>query len=173
MKKIIINDSNIDDKDIDYSVVRVKAIIVNSENSVIMEHNNNTFQLPGGHVEQEDLKEALKREILEECGISNVEIGEPFLNIVTYDNDYFGSSKKVLNKIYYFDVYTDETPDFKKTRYDILESKTPFRLFYVDMNKVKDFIEEEKTKKNIEEAIARELNLVFDAYKYIKDDEII
>ena len=173
MKTIIINDNNINEKDIDYSVTRVKAIILNSENNVIMAHNNNTFQLPGGHVEQEDLKEALRREISEECGISNIEIDEPFLNIITYDNDYFGSSKKVLNKIYYFAVYTDEVPDFKKTRYDLLESKTPFKLYYVDMNRIKTFIEEETHKNNIEEAISRELILAIDVYNSIKEDEII
>ena len=173
MKTIIINDHNIGEEEIDYSVTRVKAIIKNSENNIIMAHNNSTFQLPGGHVEDEDLKEALRREILEECGIEKVVITDPFLEIITYDKDYFGSSKKVLNKIYYYDVYTEETPDFKKTKYDLLESETPFKLYYVSTDEIKDFIEKETEKGHINEAISRELILAFDAYDYVYDEEII
>jgi len=176
MKQIIINDYNIDDKEIDYTVTRVKGIILNPENNIIMEHNNNTFQLPGGHVEKEDLKDALRREIKEECGIEKVEIYDPFLEIITYDKDYFGSNKKVINKIYYFAGYTEEEPDFKKTSYDLLELESPFYLYYVNIDNIKNFIEKEKSRGNLNETIARELLLAFDAYNFIYngiDDDII
>lgn len=176
MKTIIINDHNIQDNEIDYSVTRVKGIILNAENNIIVEHNNNTFQLPGGHVEEEDLKAALKREILEECGIENIEIYDPFLEIITYDKDYFGSNKKVINKIYYFTAYTEEEPDFNKTTYDLLELESPFYLYYVNIDNIKDFIEKETKRGNLNEAIAREMLLAFDAYDFIyndNDEEII
>ena len=175
MKTIIINDHNIQDNEIDYSVTRVKGIVLNAENNIIMEHNNNTFQLPGGHVEEEDLKDALKREILEECGIEHVEVYDPFLEIITYDKNYFGSNKKVINKIYYFTAYTEEEPDFNKTSYDLLELESPFYLYYVNINNIKEFIEKETKRGNLNEGIARELLLAFDAYSFVydNDEEII
>ena len=66
MKKIIINDSKLDDNDIDYSVIRVKALVVNDEGKLILAHNNGTFQFPGGHLEEdEDLKLKLAGESFE------------------------------------------------------------------------------------------------------------
>ena len=51
MEKIIINDDKLIKEDIDFSVTRVKGIIVNSRGDILLCHNNNTYQLPGGHVE--------------------------------------------------------------------------------------------------------------------------
>ena len=72
MKRIIINDKNLEDNDIDYSVIRVKALVVNDEGKMILAHNNGTFQFPGGHLENgETLKEGLKRELFEEIGFNS------------------------------------------------------------------------------------------------------
>ena len=103
MRKIIINDSNLKENDIDYSVIRVKALIINDEDKIILAHNNGTFQFPGGHLEEgEELKDAVIREIREETGINDMILDDPFLQIVTYDDNYFNSGKHVINKIYYY-----------------------------------------------------------------------
>ena len=75
MKKIIINEYNLRAQDLDYEVIRVKGLIVNSQNQILMEFNNNTYQFPGGHLnENEKLEEALLREIREETGITIKEL---------------------------------------------------------------------------------------------------
>lgn len=175
MKKIVINDSNLEDKDIDYSVIRVKALVVNDEGKLILAHNNGTFQFPGGHLEEdEDLKDALIREVKEETGINNMKVRDSFLQIVTYDDNYFDSGKHVINKIYYYKIETNDKPDFNNTSYDEIESSTPFNLYYLDDYKLTDFINKKLETKEIDEKIAREMLLVAEAYNYIyKGEDVI
>ena len=59
-------------------IVAVSGFIVNEEGHVLLvqnSHRNDTYEMPGGRVEpKETLKEAVKREVLEETGI-HAEIG--------------------------------------------------------------------------------------------------
>ncbi|MEE1342663.1 MAG: NUDIX domain-containing protein, partial [Lachnospiraceae bacterium] len=72
----------------------------NSNNELLIAHNNNTYQLIGGHLKKDEpLEDCLKREIKEETGIYIDEINNPFLNITTYDDNYFFSNKKVENRV--------------------------------------------------------------------------
>ena len=64
MKRIIINNDNLDILNIDETVIRVKALMVNSKSELLIVHNNHTYQFPGGHwKEVESLEGALTREI--------------------------------------------------------------------------------------------------------------
>ena len=49
MKRVIINEDNLDIKDIDDTVIRVKALMVNEKQELLVVHNNYTYQFPGGH----------------------------------------------------------------------------------------------------------------------------
>ena len=67
MKTIIINDNNLKDEEIERKVVRVKGLLLNSKGKIMLVHNNNTYQFPGGHKEEtESLKECMLREMEEE-----------------------------------------------------------------------------------------------------------
>ena len=69
MKRVIINDNNLDIMNMDSTVIRVKALMVNEKNELLIVHNNYTYQFPGGHWRaNESLEESLKREIKEETG---------------------------------------------------------------------------------------------------------
>lgn len=169
MREIIINDCNLTDTDIEDSVVRVKGIILNSRGKVLLAHNNNTYQFPGGHLEEGEDKDAcIVREIKEETGI-NVSVDEgPFLCIKTYDNNYFGTGKKVLNSIYYYRFYTDELPNFSETHYDGLELETEFNLFYVVFADLENFLKKSIDDGMIDPNIGREMinvvNVYYDLY---------
>lgn len=165
MKEIIFNDENLNRSDVEMEVVRVKALIINSKGKILLAHNNNTYQLPGGHVEDgEDIEECIRREVVEETGIE-LDIGEsPFLSITTYDNNYFNTGKKVLNTVYYFRYLTDEVPNLDKTHYDKLELETEFNLFYVDFSTLDNFLKKEMDNGNIDKSIAREMLHVFEVY---------
>ena len=158
MREVIINDDYLRDSDVDFSVTRAKAIIVNKDNKIILAHNNGTFQFPGGHVEEgEDQKECLIREIREEVGIENFNVEDAFLKIVTYDSHYFNTGSVVLNTIYYFKVTTDDEPDEEKTNYDLVEASTPFKLFFVDAEKLDEFLDSEI--ENFDKPIYREMKI--------------
>lgn len=171
MKEFIINDDNLRDEDIEMKVIRVKALILNSNGNILLAFNNNTYQFPGGHTDEgEEIDECMKREIKEEVGI-DVEVGDPFLSIETYDNNYFNTGKKVLNTIYYYRVFTDLEPDFANTKYDELESKTDFNLFYVDFSHLEEFIVSKIDSNEIDPKIAREMLHVVKEYKKIYGGE--
>ncbi len=166
MKEIIINDNQLKNEDIEMEVIRVKGLILNSKGKILLAHNNNTYQFPGGHKEDNETKdECMLREIKDETGIQ-LEIKEPpFLCIKTYDADYFGTGKKVLNSIYYYRFFTDEAPNFSKTHYDELELASDFNLYYISFNQLKSFLQ-----KNINEMdpkIAREMIHVIDVYNEV------
>ena len=114
MREIIINDNNLSDDDISEVVTRVKGLMINSKGKILLAHNNNTYQFPGGHLEDdEDIDKCIVREIKEETGIDVSISEEPFLCIKTYDNNYFNSGRKVLSVIYYYRFFTDSLPNFK------------------------------------------------------------
>ena len=67
MRTIVINDKKLLEREIDYNVIRTKAFIVNSNNEIMLVHNNHTYKLPGGHIELgESIIDSIKREIKEE-----------------------------------------------------------------------------------------------------------
>ena len=165
MKQIIFNDNNLTDNDIELKVVRVKALMINSNGKILLAHNNNTYQFPGGHTEEnESKKDCLIREAMEETGIELNVDEEPFLCITTYDNNYFGSGKKVLNSIYYYRTFTDSLPDLSKTHYDELELATDFNLYYVNFNTLEKFLKNAIENGSIDVNIAKEMINVVDVY---------
>ncbi len=165
MKQIIFNDNNLTDNDIELKVVRVKALMINSNGKILLAHNNNTYQFPGGHPEEnESKKDCLIREVMEETGIELNVDEEPFLCITTYDNNYFGSGKKVLNSIYYYRTFTDSLPDLSKTHYDELELATDFNLYYVNFNTLEKFLKNAIENGSIDVNIAKEMINVVDVY---------
>lgn len=165
MKRIFINDDNLQEDELDFEVIRVKGLIINSAGDILIAHNNGTYQFPGGHKEDtETLDESLEREIKEETGIDVVSNG-PFMQITTYDPNYFGQNKKVCNKIYYYVINTDEVPNFSETHYDELECQTEFNLFYISLNNLQEFLNNAIKEKSLDVSIGREMLLVLDEYE--------
>ena len=168
MKKIIINDNHLTDKDIERKVTRVKALMINKKGKILIAHNNNTYQFPGGHTEEnETIDNCILREIKEETGIQLTIEEDPFLCIETYDNNYFGTGKKVLNRIYYYRFLTDEVPNFRETHYDELELSTDFNLFYFNLKDLEIFIEKNLKEGTLDEKIGREMIYAMKEYRKI------
>ena len=168
MKEIVINDNHLLDSDIESEVIRVKGLIINSHGKILLAHNNNTFQFPGGHLDEgEDMGECITREIVEETGIHVILKEEPFLCIKTYDNNYFGTGKKVLNSIYYYRFFTDELPNFEETHYDEFELATEFDLFYIPFVDLKNFLQKCIEDEKIDPNIGREMIHVVEIYNEI------
>lgn len=168
MKQILINEQNLNEEDLESTVIRVKGMIINSNNEILLAHNNGTYQFPGGHKEDDEgMEETLIREIKEETGIDvELDMG-PFMQIVTYDADYFGTGKKVCSKIYYYVIHTDEVPNYEETNYDELECKTEFNLFYTDVAGLENFFDDAVKEGMLDLGICREMKLVVNEYNRI------
>ncbi len=165
MKEIIFNNKNLTNDDISKSVTRVKGLMINSDGKILIAHNNNTYQFPGGHLEENEEKDdCIVREIKEETGINVSVTEEPFLCIKTYDDNYFNTGKKVLNSIYYYRFFTDDLPNFSETHYDELELATEFNLFYVNFSDLEDFLKKNIDSGMIDVAIGKEMLKVVEVY---------
>lgn len=165
MKQILINEDNLKEDDMEATVIRVKAIIINSKSEVLIAHNNGTYQFPGGHKEDDEgMEETLIREVKEETGIDVCLDMGPFMQIVTYDPNYFNTGKKVCNKIYYYVIHTDDVPNYEETHYDELECQTDFDLFYVQLDELSKFFDEAINEGTMDPKIGKEMLFVVDEY---------
>ncbi|MDD5979555.1 MAG: NUDIX domain-containing protein [bacterium] len=143
----IYNTGNLINKYIDEKTTRVRAIIVHSNKEVLMCYSDvrNHYEFPGGHLESgENLIEGLKREILEETGIEIEDNVTPFYSIKYYCENYHGTGKNRLVEIYYFLIYTDLVYDASEIRLDENEKYENYECVYINIEKLKDILFENK-----------------------------
>ncbi len=140
MEVKIFNSDNISEESIKDKIIRVKALIVNSKNEILLGEAFGTIQFPGGHLEDnETLNEGLKREMLEETGMEIKGIYEPFLVIKHFIKDKVGDNNRSL-EIYYFKIFTDEVFHKERIHLDDQETAGDFHLFYVPLKEVKKLL---------------------------------
>lgn len=166
MKRRIINDDKIDITEVKDTVIRVKGLMVNENQELLVIHNNYTYQFPGGHWrENESLEESLKREIKEETGINcDIENG-PFMVIEEYYNNYLNLGNTRCNKIYYYIVHSNDGPKIEEMSLSELEQKTDFHLFYIPIKDMKQFLQESIENASIEKEIGEEMLAVMEEYQ--------
>ena len=144
MIELIKNKNDIKEFDVNNVVTRVKALIITSDNRILLGHSHSEYQFPGGHVEaNEDLLLGLQRELKEETGLefdtSNL---EPFAVRNSYYKDYPTENINTKIVIYYFIIKDDRIPDLKNTNYTEEEIDGNFSLRYIPLNIVNDVLNE-------------------------------
>ena len=167
MKQLITNKYNLTDSDMTEVVKRVKVLLVNSNNDVLLGYSHNNYQFPGGHVEEnETLVQAVNREILEETGIElNITNIEPFACAIGYYKDWPAEGKNRKIEIYYYEVKTDEKPNLENTEYTENEKNGNFELRYIPLSDVENVLKTNAEEYGDENGIAREMIDLFGVYK--------
>ncbi len=167
MEKIITNDYNLKEEDMTEVVKRVKLLIINSNNEILLGYSHNEYQCPGGHVEEnEDLITAINREIKEETGIElNLKNAEPFACSLGYYKDWPSEGKNRKIEIYYYIINTDEKPNLSNTNYTESELKGDFELRYIPIDKVEEEFINNANIYGDKHGIAKEMLKVFKVYK--------
>ena len=167
MKQLITNNYNLTDSDMTEVVKRVKVLLVNSNNDVLLGYSHNNYQFPGGHVEEnETLVQAVNREILEETGIElNITNIEPFACAIGYYKDWPAEGKNRKIEIYYYEVKTDEKPNLENTEYTENEKNGNFELRYIPLSDVENVLKTNAEEYGDENEIAREMIDLFEVYK--------
>ena len=167
MKEIITNDYNLTDDEITEVVKRVKALIINSNNEILLGYSYNEYQFPGGHVEDgETLINAVNREVQEETGINlNIDNIEAFAVSIGYYKDWPQEGKNRKNEIYYYEIKTEEKPNLNNTSYTKDEKEGNFELRYIPLENVEEVLKENAKEYGDSKGIAKEMLKVFSVYK--------
>lgn len=163
MKKIFYNEDNLNEKDINNSVKRAKMLIINSNNKILLGYGHNTYQIIGGHIEDnESYNECIVREVKEETGITiPFEERVPFLQIKYYCKDY---PKEGLNSEYiinYYSIISDSKPNIDNINLTDNEKEGLFEFRYISLDEVIN-----ELKSNLE--ICKNKNTVNDTIEAIK-----
>ncbi|MDD4282714.1 MAG: NUDIX hydrolase [Bacilli bacterium] len=167
MKELITNKHNLKEENMTEVVKRVKILLVNSKNEVLLAYSHNNYQFPGGHVEEgESLIQTVNREITEETGmVLNLESLEPFACALGYYKDWPEEGKNRKIEIYYYEVKTDEQPNLDNTEYTENEKDGEFELRYVLLSEVEKVLTENAETYGDKRGIAREMLKLFAVYK--------
>lgn len=167
MKQLITNKYNLTDSDMTEVVKRVKVLLVNSNNDILLGYSHNNYQFPGGHVEEnETLVQAVNREVLEETGIElNITNIEPFACAIGYYKDWPAEGKNRKIEIYYYEVKTDEKPNLENTEYTENEKDGNFELRYIPLLDVENVLKTNAEEYGDKKGIAREMIDLFGVYK--------
>ena len=107
MKIIRFNKENVTEDEIERRVRKARGIILNEQGKALIVKYAGLYMFPGGEIEGETPRGALKREVLEEAGISQIELEEkPFLKLESYDRNYYtrklGRDITRLTQTYFF-----------------------------------------------------------------------
>lgn len=160
MKTIIYNKENVTDEEVTRRVIRVKALLINSKNELLLGYSHDTYQFIGGHIEEgEDMIEGLKREVEEESGIvlKNEKIN-PFFLRKKYLRNYPNESDVSCYEYYYYTINTDRLPNLGNVNYTEAEKVGKFELRYIPLDQLEEEFEENK-KVSERTAIVQEENL--------------
>lgn len=169
MKTKVYNYDKIKESEINDRVIRVKALMINSKNEILLGEAFHTIQFPGGHIEEgETLSAALKREVQEETGIILKDKYEPFLAIKYFLKDYpvLGNNRSI--EIYYYEIHTDEAFHLENANLDDQERSGDFHLFYIPFKDLKKVLYQNITLNQINSVVTKEMML---ASKYLKRKE--
>lgn len=144
MIEIFKNKDNLLDSEINDTVTRVKALIINSKKDILLGYSYFEYQFPGGHVEEnEDLNLALKRELKEETGLDyETNNLKPIAIKKAYFKDYpkIGNNRAIV--IYYYEIFDDRIPNIEQASYTEEEKDGNFVLRYIPLNIVCDILKD-------------------------------
>lgn len=170
MKYIKVNKDKLKIEEITKEVTRIKVLLINSKEEILLGYSYHCYQFIGGHLEVgESLTDCLKREVLEEVGIKlKIKNIEPFLFKEEYYRNYPTMGENYNSKIYYFLIKTDMRPNFSRTKYTEDEQKGNFHYQYVPLINFENTIIENYQKYEEAKVIGLEMLTAYREYLKLK-----
>lgn len=179
MKKVVYNNDNLKENDINKVEKRIKAIITNDNDEILLACNNSNYHLPGGHIEgHEENLECLKRELKEELGADvSLDNINPIFTIIYYNKDYPEKGINSKSEAVYYEVNEKVTLNNDKTNYDDNERKGGFHTRYIKKDEILGFLKNSLIHAT-NEAVPRDTLIVLREYlnkditvSFLKDEQ--
>lgn len=167
---IVINEQNLQEKDLQEQKTKVRAIILTQDNKFLVGNYSDILLLPGGKIDENETKEeALIRELQEEIGIEyNQNELTPFISLEHYQANYTTRNGNIINKKvtthYYLAHYKGVS-----TKEQILTEQEQKNNFYLELptiGKLIDKLSQPNNKNPRDSYFKKELKVVLFAYIY-------
>lgn len=136
-------------------VKKVRAVVINEKGHIlVMKTNNNIYMLPGGKIDDgESNEEALKREVLEEAGISLLEeeIKGPFFQTGYHGISIDKPTKQIIRKYVdtqFYIAHTNLPIDETKMKMTEREKARGQKPCYMNISILRYQIEQERDNPN-------------------------
>jgi len=171
--ELVINDDNLKISDVEDYSTKVRAILVDEDNKILIANYHSMILLPGGKVDEgETLSTAITRELSEELGQDYDEKElEPFVTLNYYQKNYpkiDGILKNRLVKTHYFvGKYKEIKKDLQKLTER--EKRGNFRLELVSLNELENLILSNKNNNPRNIYFQKELLTILEMYKNIEN----
>ena len=169
MNIIEFNEDNLTINEINKTTSKVRGIVINTNtNQILLVNYAELYMLPGGKVDAGETNyEALKREILEESGIE-IEEAQQFLEINSYDKNYYDRKSGVINRLTktrFYIIETDKDIDESKKVLTESEINKKHTISYVDLDRVEDLVKNNQTSNSKRKQFDREILTAILEYK--------
>lgn len=145
---LIINDENLEINEIDESNSKVRAILIDEENRVLIANYGGVILFPGGSINnQENIIQAIIRELFEETGVIYEETDLTFLTQLDFfQRNYVkrnGVKKNRLVKtIYFYGTY--KSIELESQCLTEKEKKDGFKLQLIPLSELEKFVLENR-----------------------------
>jgi len=173
---IIINEDNLQIKDIEEINIKVRAMLTNDNNELLIANYGGIYLLPGGKVDDnENIIKALIRELNEETGIAyNNEELEYLCTLDYYQKNYPKRDNTVKNRLLktYYYIGKIKHTQIHNQKLTEKELKGNFNLEYIPLNQIKQLIINNNTNNQRNIYFQKELLKIIKYYNnYIKNQK--
>ena len=142
--KLVINEQNLKNNDIEEYNTKARALLINKENYLLVVNYGGTSLLPGGSInDNENIEDCLIRELEEETGTKyNIEELNYLCHLDYFQKKYPKRNSEIKNRLitthYYIGKYKDTLPD--KINLTTNEKEGNLKLELIHINELENII---------------------------------
>ena len=177
LMKLLINEDNLSTNDINDFSVKVRAILIDENNQILIANYGNVILLPGGKVDNGETNElAIMRELYEELGqvYTNNELNY-FGTLDYYQKNYpkrDGTFEHRLLQTHYF-ICEYKGVDLSIQRLTKKEKKDGFKLELVSLDDLEKIILENENDNPRNKYFQKELLTILETYENYRKQEVV